>query len=138
MAGVWNFAGARVHPRTGSGLLRAAVRAGRDQRHRDRRNGLAPAACDSCRFAAYRCRAGCTRGRSGLSACPRLAAMAACCGGAPRRRMIWAKLVFGGFGRRGLEAIVALGVLAVGAAIVAAAMMVIEGARGSIARAERE
>jgi hypothetical protein len=52
--------------------------------------------------------------------------------------MIWAKLVFGGFGRRGLEAIVALGVLAVGAAIVAAAMMVIEGARGSIARAERE
>jgi MacB-like periplasmic core domain len=52
--------------------------------------------------------------------------------------MIWAKLVFGGFGRRGFEAIVALGVLAVGAAIVAAAMMVIEGARGSIARAERE
>jgi hypothetical protein len=52
--------------------------------------------------------------------------------------MIWASLVFGGFGRRGLEAIVAVGVLAVAAAIVAGAMMVIEGAKGAIARAERE
>jgi len=52
--------------------------------------------------------------------------------------MIWAKLVFGGFGRRGFEAIVALGVLAVAAAIVAGAMMVIEGAKGAMARAERE
>jgi ABC-type lipoprotein release transport system permease subunit len=52
--------------------------------------------------------------------------------------MIWARLVFGGFGRRGLEAIVAVGVLAVAAAIVAGAMMVIEGAKGAIARAERE
>jgi hypothetical protein len=52
--------------------------------------------------------------------------------------MIWAKLVFGGFGRRRFEAIVALGVLAVAAAIVAGAMMVIEGAKGAMARAERE
>jgi ABC-type antimicrobial peptide transport system permease subunit len=52
--------------------------------------------------------------------------------------MIWAKLVFGGFGRRGLEALVALAVLAVAAAIVAGAMMVIEGANSAIARAERE
>jgi ABC-type antimicrobial peptide transport system permease subunit len=52
--------------------------------------------------------------------------------------MIWLKLVFGGFGRRGFEAIVALGVLAVAAAMVAGAMMVIEGARGAMARAERQ
>ena len=52
--------------------------------------------------------------------------------------MIWAKLVFGGFGRRGLEAVVALVVLAVAAAIVAGAMMVIEGAKAAIARVEHE
>src|SRR5438270_6391681 len=52
--------------------------------------------------------------------------------------MIWAKLVFGGFGKRGLEAVVALAVLAVAAATVAGAMMVIEGAKGAMARAERE
>jgi ABC-type lipoprotein release transport system permease subunit len=52
--------------------------------------------------------------------------------------MIWTKLVFGGFGRRGLEAVVALAVLAVAAAIVAGAMMVIEGAKAAMARAERE
>jgi ABC-type lipoprotein release transport system permease subunit len=52
--------------------------------------------------------------------------------------MIWAKLVFGGFGRRGLEAVVALAVLAVAAAIVVGAMMVIEGASSATARAERE
>ena len=52
--------------------------------------------------------------------------------------MIWTKLVFGGFGRRGLEAVVALAVLAVAAAIVAGALMVIEGAKAAMARAERE
>jgi ABC-type antimicrobial peptide transport system permease subunit len=52
--------------------------------------------------------------------------------------MIWAKLVFGGFGRRGLEAVVALVVLAVAAAIVTAALMVVEGARHAMMRAERE
>ena len=51
--------------------------------------------------------------------------------------MIWAKLVFGGFGRRGLEAIVAFALLSVAVAIVAAALMVIEGARNALARAER-
>ena len=48
--------------------------------------------------------------------------------------MIWARLVFGGFGRRGLEAVVALVVLAVAAALVAAALMVVEGARHAIGR----
>jgi hypothetical protein len=51
--------------------------------------------------------------------------------------MIWARLVFGGFGRRGIEAVVALAVLAVAAAIVAGAMMVIEGAKAAMARTER-
>jgi ABC-type antimicrobial peptide transport system permease subunit len=52
--------------------------------------------------------------------------------------MIWAKLVFGGFGKRGLEAVVALAMLAVAAAIVAGALMVIEGAKAAMARTERE
>jgi ABC-type antimicrobial peptide transport system permease subunit len=52
--------------------------------------------------------------------------------------MIWAKLVFGGFGRRGLEAVIALGVLALATAIVAGSLMVVQGARHSIARAARE
>jgi ABC-type antimicrobial peptide transport system permease subunit len=52
--------------------------------------------------------------------------------------MIWAKLVFGGFGRRGLEAVIALVVLAVAAALVAAALMVVQGARAAMTRAERE
>ena len=52
--------------------------------------------------------------------------------------MIWARLVFGGFGRRGLEAIVALVVLAIAAALVAAALMVVEGARHAMTGAERE
>jgi hypothetical protein len=52
--------------------------------------------------------------------------------------MIWAKLVFGGFGKRGLEAVVALAVLAVAAAIVAGALMVIEGAKAAMALTERE
>jgi hypothetical protein len=52
--------------------------------------------------------------------------------------MIWAKLAFGGFGRRGVEAVVALAVLALSAAIVAAALMVVEGARDVMARAAQE
>jgi hypothetical protein len=52
--------------------------------------------------------------------------------------MIWAKLVFGGFGRRGLEAIVASGVLVLATAIVAGSLMVVQGARGAIARAARD
>jgi len=52
--------------------------------------------------------------------------------------MIWARLVFGGFGRRGLEAVVALVVLAIAAALVTAALMVVEGARHAMTRAERE
>ena len=36
--------------------------------------------------------------------------------------MIWARLVFGGFGRRGLEAVVALIVLAIASALVSSAL----------------
>jgi ABC-type antimicrobial peptide transport system permease subunit len=49
--------------------------------------------------------------------------------------MIWAKLVFGGLGRRGLEAVIAFGVLVLAAAIVAGSLMVVEGARDAVARA---
>ena len=49
--------------------------------------------------------------------------------------MIWAKLVFGGLGRRGLEAVIAFGVLVLAAAIVTGSLMVVEGAREAIARA---
>jgi ABC-type lipoprotein release transport system permease subunit len=52
--------------------------------------------------------------------------------------MIWAKLIFGGIGRRGLEGVVALAVLAVAAAIVAGALMVVEGAKDALRRAEGE
>jgi len=52
--------------------------------------------------------------------------------------MIWAKLVFGGFGRRGLEAIIALGVLVLASAIVASSLMVVQGARDAIARAAQD
>ncbi|MBO0736873.1 MAG: ABC transporter permease [Alphaproteobacteria bacterium] len=48
--------------------------------------------------------------------------------------MIWVKLVFGGFGRRGLEAIIALAILILANAIVAGSLMVIQGARDAIAR----
>jgi hypothetical protein len=51
--------------------------------------------------------------------------------------VIWAKLAFGGLGRRGLQAVVALAVLAVAVAIMAGALMVVEGARNALARAER-
>lgn len=51
--------------------------------------------------------------------------------------MIWSKLVFGGFGRRGFEAIVAGVVLAIATAIVAGSLMVIEGAGDALRRAER-
>lgn len=51
--------------------------------------------------------------------------------------MIRTKLVFGGLGRRGLEAIVAGVVLVVTAAIVAGSLMVVEGAVQALAGAER-
>src|SRR5215831_9431534 len=138
MAGLRNFAGCRVHARTGSGLLRIAVRSDPDQQHRDRRNRV-PSAVEHIRNFADRGRRSCrARGRFRLAACPSLAGVAVCCRDAPGRRMIWAKLVFGGFGRRGLEAVIALAVLAVAAAIVTGAMMVIEGAKAGMARAERE
>ena len=53
-------------------------------------------------------------------------------------RLIWRKLVFGGFGRRGLEAVIAAGVLVFATAIVAGSLMVVQGARDAIARAARD
>jgi ABC-type antimicrobial peptide transport system permease subunit len=52
--------------------------------------------------------------------------------------MIWARIIFGGLGRRGLQAIVAGVVLAVAAATVAESLMIVEGAGSALARAERE
>ena len=52
--------------------------------------------------------------------------------------MIWAKLVFGGFGRRGLEVIIALGVLVLATAIVGGSLMVVQGASDAIARAAQD
>ena len=52
--------------------------------------------------------------------------------------MIWAKLVFGGFGRRGLEAIVACVVLAVVTALLSGALMIVQGARDALSSAERK
>jgi ABC-type antimicrobial peptide transport system permease subunit len=51
--------------------------------------------------------------------------------------MIWTKLVFGGFGRRGVEALVAATVLAVAIAVLVGSSMVIEGAWAALSRAER-
>src|ERR1700757_888208 len=138
MAGLWSFAGCRVHARASSGLLRAAVRTDLDQRHRYRRNHLSSAADNIRNLADRGRRPHRVRCRFRLITRPSLAGVAVSCRGAPGRRMIWAKLAFGGFGRRGLEAVVALAVLAVAAAIVAGALMVIEGARAAMARTERE
>lgn len=51
---------------------------------------------------------------------------------------IMAKVGFGGFGRRGLEAVVACAVLAVTVAILAGSLMVVEGARSALLRAARD
>jgi len=49
--------------------------------------------------------------------------------------MIWVKLTFGGFGRRFVEALAAVIVLAATSATVAASLMVVEGARNTLIRA---
>lgn len=51
--------------------------------------------------------------------------------------MMWLRLIFGGLGRRGFEVLAAVLVLAVVSATVAASLMVVEGARMTLARAER-
>ena len=51
--------------------------------------------------------------------------------------MIWTKLVFGGLGRRGLEAAVAGIVLSIVIAILATSMMIVEGARDALRRTEQ-
>lgn len=51
--------------------------------------------------------------------------------------MIWGKLIFGGIGRRGLEAIFAWLVLVAAVAVIASSLMVVEGARDALSRAER-
>ena len=50
---------------------------------------------------------------------------------------MWSKLVFGGLGRRGLEAIVAGVVLSIVIAIVATSLMIVEGAQEALRRAEQ-
>ena len=52
--------------------------------------------------------------------------------------MIWVKLTFGGLGRRFVEALAAAIVLAATGATVAAALMVVEGARNTLSRAIRQ
>src|SRR5689334_16943172 len=138
MAGLWNFTGCRVHARTGFALLRIAVRLGLGWWYCDRRYRLCPAGDDIGKFAKRGRRARRVRCLFRLATLPSLAAVALPCRDASGRRMIWVKLVFGGFGKRGFEAVVALAVLAVAAAIVAGALMVIEGARAAMARTERE
>jgi ABC-type antimicrobial peptide transport system permease subunit len=49
--------------------------------------------------------------------------------------MIWPKLIFGGFGRRGYEAIVAALVLVIATAVVASSLMVVVGASDALLRA---
>src|SRR5215469_10353475 len=135
MAGLWDPAGARLHTRTGPHLLWVAAGFGPRQRCRDRRRRFA-AAGDNIHSVSGRCRrphGAC--GRARLATGAGLAAAATSSRAAQGRRMIWARLVFGGFGSRGLEAVV---VLAVAAALVAAALMVVEGARHAMTRAERE
>src|SRR5215470_10502051 len=138
MAGLCDPAGTRLHTRTGPQLLRVAAGFGPRQRRRDRRRRFVAAGdnihsvVDGCRRPHGAC------GRARLAARPGVAAAAASGRAAQGRRMIWARLVFGGFGRRGLEAVVTLVVLAVAAALVAAALMVVEGARHAMTRAERE
>jgi ABC-type lipoprotein release transport system permease subunit len=51
--------------------------------------------------------------------------------------MIWNKIIFGGLGRRGFEAVVAGVVLAAASALVAGSLMVIEGGRYALTQAER-
>src|SRR6516164_1451347 len=138
MAGLWDPAGARIHPRTDTRLLRVAAGFSLRQWCCDRCRRLAPAGNDIHSVADRNRRAYRTCGRARLAARPGVAATTASGRAAEGRRMIWAKLVFGGFGRRGLEAVVALGILAVAAALVAAALMVVEGAKGAMTRAERE
>src|SRR6516164_7382968 len=133
MAGLWDPAGARIHPRTDTRLLRAAAGFGPRQWCCDRCCRLAPAGNDIHSVADLSRRAYRICGRARLAARPGVAAKTASGRVAEGRCMIWAKLVFGGFGRRGLEAI-----LAVAAALVATALMVVEGARAAMTRAERE
>jgi ABC-type lipoprotein release transport system permease subunit len=51
--------------------------------------------------------------------------------------MIWNKIIFGGLGRRGFEAVVAGLVLAAASALVAGSLMIIEGGRYALTQAER-
>jgi ABC-type lipoprotein release transport system permease subunit len=52
--------------------------------------------------------------------------------------MIWVKLAFGGFGRRFVEAVAAAIIIAATSALVAASLMVVEGARNTLSRAIRQ
>src|SRR5215472_5532284 len=138
MAGLWDPASTRLHTRTGPHPLRVAAGFGPRQRCRDCRRRFAAADDNIHNVVGLSCgpHGACVRAR--LAAGPGVAAAATSGRAAQGRRMIWARLVFGGFGRRGLEAVVALIVLAIASALVAAALMVVEGARHVMTRAERQ
>jgi hypothetical protein len=51
--------------------------------------------------------------------------------------MIWVKLIFGGFGRRGFQAILAALVLTIATAVLASSLMVVRGATDALAQAEQ-
>src|SRR5215472_13036455 len=123
MAGLWDPAGARLHTRTGPHLLRVAAGFGPRQWCRDRHRRFAAAGDNIHSVVDRSCGPYRACGRARLAARPGVAAAAASGRAAQERRMIWARLVFGGFGRRGLEAVVALVVLAIASALVASALM---------------
>src|SRR5215470_2958076 len=126
MARLWDPAGARLHTRAGPHLLRVAAGFSPRQRSRNRRRRFAAAGDNIHSVVDRSCGPYRACGRARLAARPGVAAAAASGRAAQGRRMIWARLVFGGFGRRGLEAVVALVVLSVAAALVTAALMVVE------------
>src|SRR5215467_12186202 len=138
MARLWDPAGARLHTRAGPHLLRVAAGFSPRQRSRNRRRRFAAAGDNIHSFVDRSCGPYRACGRARLTARPGVAATTASGRAAQGCFMIWAKLVFGGFGRRALEAVVALVVLAIAAALVTAALMVVEGARHAMTRAERE
>src|SRR5262249_6283393 len=127
LEGQQGAASVRLHSRADLALLRLAT-IGHYKRRRSNRCACLPAAAGVVREVIHRCRRACRgSGRNSRGARPHLAASAATGGAAPGGSMIWVKLVFGGFGRRGLEAVIASGVLVLAAAIDAASLMVVEG-----------
>src|SRR6516164_4727005 len=108
MARLWDPAGARLHTRTDPCLLRVAAGFGPRQRCRDRRRRFAAAGDYIHSVLDRSCGPYRACGRARLAARPDVAVAAASGRAAQGLGMIWARLVFGGFGKRGVEAVVAL------------------------------